>query len=149
MSVDISLYNEDIAVIKDGLEEGGYTYDLLLEDAPVSATNLLKRAVITPPKWLAKWAIDSGGITHVDYEYGDGLYLQLSDPINYQWISDAYSNVRKATGYVDDPNLEVTSISISIPEEDSSLSTVNILIGYSVEGEEIVENLTIGETHAI
>jgi hypothetical protein len=149
MSVDISLYNEDIAIIKTGLGEQGNTYDIILEDAPASSTNLLRRSVVTPPKWIAKWAIERGGIVHLDSSYGDKLYNQLSDPLTYQWISDAYANVKEATSYVDDNNIQVNSITVAVPDGDTSSSTVNVLINYSVDGEDIVENLVIGETHAI
>lgn len=148
MSVDISLYNGDFAIIKSGVEGQGYTYDIVLEDAPVSSTNLLRRSVITPPKWIAAWAVEEDGVVHIDKDYGDKLYLQLSDPLTYQWISDAYSNVREATSYIDDTNLVINSISIAVGSSDGNKSdTANVSINYSVGDEDIVDHLSIGATH--
>jgi hypothetical protein len=148
MSVDISLYNGDFAIVKSGVEGQGYSYDIVLEDAPVSSTNLLRRSVITPPKWIAAWAVEEEGVVHLDSRYGDKLYLQLSDPLTYQWISEAYSNVREAVSYIDDSNLVINSISIAIDSSDGEKSdTANVSINYSVGNEDIVDHLAIGAIH--
>jgi hypothetical protein len=145
MSVDISLYNEDFALLRSGVEGQSYSYDIALEDSPVSSTNLLKRSVITPPRWIGAWAIEEEGIIHLDHPYGDDLYLQLSDPLTYQWISNGYANVRKALSYLDDPNITINSVSIAVDSSDGESSdTANISINYSVGEEELVTQLPIG-----
>lgn len=145
MSIDIALYNQDFSIIKSGVEGEGYTYDLLLEDFPVSSTNLLKRSVITPPKWIATWAIEEDGVLQIDPNYGDNLYLQLSDPLTYQWISEAYSNVRQALSFIDDPNLTINSVSIAVDSSDGESSdTANVSINYSLRDQELSTQMSIG-----
>jgi hypothetical protein len=146
MSVDISLYNGDFAITKSGVEGESYSYDILLEDSPNSSANLLRRSVITPPKWIANWAIEEKGIVQLDAQYGDDLYLQLSDPLTYNWISDAYSNVRRALSYIDDPLLSINSVSIAVDSSDGESSdTANVFIDYSIKGQSLTTEVSIGE----
>lgn len=128
MSVDLLMYKGDLGLIK---ERDG-TYDLAIEEAGES---LLRRTVITPPSWIRMWTIENDEIQLLDDNYGDGIYLQLSDPLTHDWVTKAKKSIETALAFLDEEKLIINNTSISLASSNGiGLDTANIEISYSYKG---------------
>lgn len=128
MSVDLLMHKGDLALVR---ERDG-SYDLATEEAGES---LLRRSVITPPSWIRMWCIENDEIQLIDDNYGDGIYLQLSDPLTHDWVTLAKANIEKALSFLDEENLIINNTSINLASSNGvALDTANIQINYSYNG---------------
>lgn len=129
MSTDLLMYKGDLGLAraKDG------SYDLVLEEAGQS---LLRRTVMTPPSWIRTWCIENNIVSLVDDNYGNRIYLQLSDPLNKEWISKAKAHIQNSLSYINDEELiEILSTSIGVSSSSVGVSdTANIQIDYQYKG---------------
>lgn len=128
-SVDLRLVNGDLVIDSHDSDELTTTKDLLIEDSTI---NMLRRSVITPPEWLGRWMIDADGPAKQDKEFGDGIYRQLSDPLNSDWVSRAYNNIKYAIELIEDPDLVVGDINVGVSSStgEGPVDTANVLIAY-------------------
>lgn len=128
MSVDLLMYKGDLGVTQD--RDG--SYDLALEEAGYS---MLRRTVMTPPSWIRKWVIENDELRLLDENYGNGIYLQLSDPLTYDWVAKAKANIQQALAFLEEEELNINSSTISLASSTGvGVDTANIEINYTYKG---------------
>lgn len=133
MSIDLLMYKGDLGITQDKSGK----YDLVIEEAGQS---LLKRTVVTPPSWVRTWVIEHNKVNLMDDEYGDRIYLQLSDPLDIHWVSIAKNHLQNSIDFVlNEERLSVLSLSVSISSSDGlNPDTADIQISYSYDGKDKV-----------
>lgn len=143
--MDILLDNtNDIAISKRDLNNdissshNKFYYDLLISGSEDVITNLFKRALKTPITYIGLDVIDARGSFKADIEYGNALYLELSEPLTYTWLERAKAHINRALSFV--PS-EIKLISNDIRMLEPGWVRIDIV--YEIDGIETQSNTVI------
>jgi phage baseplate assembly protein W len=128
---DLALKDGDISLGVSELVQQEYgtrrVKDLLVIDKETTLKRLLKRALITPITYIGREVINyDEGSDRLDLYYGNGLYLELSEPLTPEWLERANSHIRKALAFLP-PDIQVNNTKVDIVSE----SSVSIVITYT------------------
>lgn len=128
---DLALKDGDISLAVSELIEGRKVKDLLLIDIDTTLKRLLKRALVTPITYIGREVIDyNSGSDRVDLYFGNGLYLELSEPLTPDWLERANSHIRKALAFLPS-EVDISSTRVDIVSE----SSVAVSISYSLNNQ--------------
>ena len=133
--IDLLMQDGDLVLEKDDIDDDGVIYDLALMDRTTSLTRLLRRAIETPITYIGRHVIDSEGIRKLDLSYGNGVYLELSEPFNISWIQRAETHIKKALSFLPS-SITILSLNIS----PTGLFSARIDIKYQID--DIVTSLS-------
>jgi hypothetical protein len=141
--MDILLNRDnDLAISKrdlnEDLSDDRFSYDVLISGSEDVITNLFKRALKTPITYIGLDVIDNRGSFKADIEYGNALYIELSEPLTYTWLERAKSHINRALSFVP-KEIKIISNDIRMLEP----GWVRIDIIYEIDGIEKQANTVI------
>lgn len=120
--MDIATRDGDLALIET--DQGT---DLLLDS---SLDIAVRRAIRTPKGYIARETIANSQLAKVDEEYGNGLYLYLSEPLDFSWVAGARQEVARALSFLSD-DISIESVDVALPE----LSQASIAVTYRIQSQ--------------
>jgi hypothetical protein len=115
--IDLIIHNGDLALQQSDLTDGtqgetNYHKDLALKGREAVLMNLLRRAVETPITHIGRYVVDNKGVRKLDLSYGNGIYLELSEPVTLDWVKRAEDHIRSAVSFLP-TDIKITSLNIS------------------------------------
>jgi len=137
MATDLLLYEGDLAIQPIDLEEdisnrnvrSNQVLDLVEDDPNRASYKLLARVLKTPITYIKAWIIDLYGSRIKDLPYGNAIYLELSEPVTYDWLSRGNNHIKRALSNA--PNdVKINSVRLAL----TGPSSVDIYIHYSISG---------------
>lgn len=137
MATDLLLYEGDLAIQAIDLEENtnanfvssSKILDLVIDDPARASYKLLARVLKTPITYIKAWIIDFYGSRLKDLSYGNAIYLELSEPVTYDWLSRGNAHIKRALSNAPE-DVKITSVRLAL----TGPSSVDIYIHYSING---------------
>lgn len=147
--IDLKLENGDIQFSDTNYRDSIYlpgstleTYsDLITEEGGVVADKVFKRLIITPLGHITLRVLHNIGTSNIDFNIGNGIYKELSQPLNINLINRAYKHISHAIKFKP-RGVKVLSIDVLVP----SFDTVHIYIHYSINNKKYKYNKTLSLT---
>lgn len=117
--LDLEAFGVDIATESNGdiAQEGRDIGTVSGVDNVVTA---FVRELITPLGYLGRWVYDIDGLKTINEDYGNGVYLQLSEPLTQDWISDVISHVTSVADV--QPRIYLKSVDYTLVPETNSVA---------------------------
>jgi len=133
--IDLIIHNGDLALHQNNIsdDEVGntlYHIDLPLRGREEVLSSLLRRAIETPITHIGRYIIDRGGVRRLDLNYGNGLYLELSEPVGLDWVKRAEDHMKRAISFL--PS-EIKILSLNILPD--GYYSVRVDLRYQIEGQ--------------
>jgi len=144
--IDLKLENGDIQFSDTNYRDSIYipgstseTYnDLITESGVEVADKLFKRLIITPLGHITLRVLHDIGTANIDFNIGNGIYQELSQPLNINLVNKAYKHISHAIKFKP-RGVKVLSIDVLVP----SFETVHIYIYYSINKKKYTYNKTM------
>lgn len=114
--------------------------DLVIANREDELHTLVRRTFITPLGYIKFRVLDALGSRYIDYEYGDGIYLTLSQPMKTTLIKTVESFVIDCIKQLPPP-ITINKYQIEVINIDS----VQVRINYSLNHNDINETLIVIE----
>lgn len=141
--MDLKLENGDLVLSnKSQLNTESFVnitiYDILPSTFEEELHTILKRTFVTPLGYIRLRVIDSLGSRNIDYEYGDGIYMTLSQPMKSTLI-------QQIERYIIDC-IEQLPLSIRINKyqiQVINIDAVQVRINYSLNNNNDISETTI------
>lgn len=57
------------------------------------------RAAVTPYGFMGRWVMEDGEMKYRDGDYGNAIYLELSEPISPSWLARAKAHHQRAMSF--------------------------------------------------
>lgn len=114
--------------------------DLVIANREDELHTLVRRTFITPLGYIKFRVLDALGSRYIDYEYGDGIYLTLSQPMKTTLIKTVESFVIDCIKQLPSP-ITINKYQIEVINIDS----VQVRINYSLNHNDINETLIVIE----
>lgn len=102
--------------------------DIMIEEGKEVKNKVFVRLLITPLGHIRLRVIENKGSNYIDYDIGNGVYRELSQPLNINLINKANAHIHHAIKHRP-KGVKVHSIKTLV----SSFDTVKIFISYSVD----------------
>lgn len=141
--MDLKLENGDLVLSNTSEVDGLINrtiLDLVIADREEELHTLLRRTFITPLGYIRLRVLDALGSRYIDYAYGDGIYLTLSQPMKTTLI-------KVVEGYIVDcikqlpPPIRINKYQIQVINIDS----VQVRVNYSLNHNDVNETLIVIE----
>jgi hypothetical protein len=117
--IDPSPLGVDIATSLDGdIAEKGKDIDTI--SGTDNVINAFVRELITPLGFLARWVYDVDGLKILDEDYGNGVYIQLSEPMTETWIANMVAHVTSVAD--EQTRIQLRSVDYVVTPETNSIS---------------------------
>ena len=132
--IDLIIHNGDIALQQTNLSDGldgntHYHKDLALKGREEVLMSLLRRSIETPITHIGRYVIDNQGVRRLDINYGNGIYLELSEPVTLDWVKRAEDHIKQATSFLPS-DIDITSLNI-VPD---GYYSATIELKYQIRG---------------
>lgn len=133
--IDLKLENGDIQfndvshkdqILIPGELESTFS-DLIIESGSNVTDKVFKRLVITPLGHITLRVLHNIGTSKIDFNIGNGIYRELSQPLNINLINRAYQHISHAVKFKP-LGVKVRDINVLVP----SFDTVHIYLHYSI-----------------
>lgn len=90
--MDLALHEGDLYIDPEG--------NFLTKDGEAAIHAAVYRAVVTPITYIGRWVLNDGQLTYIDGDYGDAIYLDLSEPLDSSWLPMAKRHLQAAMSFV-------------------------------------------------
>lgn len=143
--MDLQLENGDL-VLSNVVQQDEATlvnltiYDLVQATEEDELHTLLKRVFVTPLGYLRLRVLDQLGTRKIDYDYGNGIYMTLSQPVKTTLIEQIDKHIANCIGQLPPP-IRINKYQIQLTGIDS----VQVRINYSLKPNETNETTIVIE----
>lgn len=143
--MDLKLENGDLVLSnKSQLNTESFVnitiYDILPSTFEEELHTILKRTFVTPLGYIRLRVIDSLGSRNIDYEYGDGIYMTLSQPMKSTLIQQIERYIIDCIEQLPLP-IRINKYQIEVINIDA----VQVRINYSLNNNDISETTILIE----
>ena len=148
--IDLKLENGDIqfsdtnymdSIIVSGSVSETYS-DLMTESDVEVAEKVFKRLIKTPLGHITLRVLHDIGSSDIDFNVGNGIYAELSQPLNVNLINRAYEHISHAVKFKP-RGVKILSIDVLVP----SFETVHVNLYYSINEKSYEYSETISMTN--
>jgi hypothetical protein len=122
--MDLALHDGDLFIDNEG--------NFLTKDGESAIHASVYRAVVTPITYIGRWVLDGGELIYIDGDYGDAIYLDLSEPFDSAWLPMAKGHLQTAMSFVS-PVATLNDLSANYKSSDGmGIDGVDFNLDYSI-----------------